>query len=174
MKTTALITAVLLAVASCKERNQRTMTEQDLAKAQKELIEENRKQHTDEMKFIKEYIAKQQWPMTETATGLHYWIYAPGAGAQAKKDDHVLIGYKISLPDGTLCYEATDAEPKSVHIGHDNVESGLHEALQLLHEGDRAKFVFPSHLAFGFTGDSGKIPQNATVIYDIHLVRIQQ
>jgi peptidylprolyl isomerase len=41
-----------------------------------------------------------------------------------------------------------------------------------MHEGDKAKFIFPSHLAFGFTGDSGKIPQNASVIYDIHLLKI--
>jgi len=173
MRNIAFILLLSLVTASCKERNQRAMTEQDFTHAQKVLIEENRKQHADEMKAIHVFIEKQQWPMTETATGLHYWIYAPGSGALAKKDDHVLIGYKISLLDGTLCYEATDAEPKGLCIGHDNVESGLHEALQLMHEGDRAKFVFPSHLAFGFTGDSGKIPQNASVIYDIHLLRIQ-
>jgi FKBP-type peptidyl-prolyl cis-trans isomerase len=39
--------------------------------------------------------------------------------------------------------------------------------------GDKARFIFPSHLAFGFTGDSQKIPQNASVIYDIQLLRIE-
>lgn len=163
---------ILLTVASCKERNQRTMTDADLARAQQELIKENRKQHTDEMQNIQAYIAKQNWPMQETATGLHYWIYEPSQGRQAMKDQHVLIAYKISLLDGTLCYEASPANPKDVFIGHDNVETGLHEALQLMHEDDKAKFIFPSHLAFGFTGDSGKIPQNASVIYDIHLLKI--
>lgn len=172
MRAIALFIFIAILALSCKERNQRTINDQDLAKAQKVLIEENRKQHTEEMKSIKDFIHKQSWPMQETTTGLHYWIYAPGTGNLAKKDDHVFIAYKISLLDGTLCYEATDAQPKALFIGHDNVESGLHEAIQLMHEGDRAKFIFPSHLAFGFTGDSGKIPQNASVIYDIHLIRI--
>jgi len=159
-------------VTACKERNQRTVTESDMARAQQELIKENRKQHTDEMKNIKAFVADAQWPMQETATGLHYWIYEPTQGTQALKDQHVLIAYKISLLDGTLCYEASPANPKDVFIGHDNVETGLHEALQLMHEGEKARFIFPSHLAFGFTGDSGKIPQNASVIYDIHLLKI--
>jgi peptidylprolyl isomerase len=72
----------------------------------------------------------------------------------------------------SLCYQASDADPKRIVVGHDNVETGLHEALQLLHVGDRAKIILPSHLAFGFTGDSGKIPQNASVVYDIHLLRV--
>jgi FKBP-type peptidyl-prolyl cis-trans isomerase FkpA len=166
------IASLLLLAAACKERNQRSVTESDMARAQQELIKENRKQHTDEMKHIKSFIADEKWTMQETGTGLHYWIYQPGSGAKASKDQHVLIAYKISLLDGTLCYEATPAEPKAVFIGHDNVETGLHEALQLMHEGDKAKFIFPSHLAFGFTGDSGKIPQNASVIYDIQLIQI--
>lgn len=167
----SIIIVVLLATA-CKERNQRTVNESDMARAQKDLIKENRKQHTDEMKQIKAFVADAKWPMQETATGLHYWIYEPSQGTQALKHQHVLIAYKISLLDGTLCYEASPANPKDVFIGHDNVETGLHEALQLMHEGEKAKFIFPSHLAFGFTGDSGKIPQNASVIYDIHLLKI--
>jgi len=162
----------LLVLLSCKGKNPRPVNEQDVARAQKEMIEENKRQHNAEMKSIKEFIATNNWPMKETSTGLHYWIYQPGEGIQAKKDDRVLISYAISLLDGTTCYKIDDASPKEVHIGHDNVESGLHEALQLMHAGDKAKFIFPSHLAFGFTGDSGKIPQNATVIYDIHLISI--
>jgi len=172
MKSIILALSVLL-IIGCKGKNSRPMTDQEMARAQKEMIEENKRQHNEEMKAIKEYIAKNNWPMQETSTGLHYWVYEQGQGLQAKKDDHVSISYTISLMDGTPCYTATDAEPRHVHIGHENIESGMHEALQLMHVGDHAKFIFPSHLAFGFTGDSGKIPQNASVIYDIHLLSIQ-
>jgi len=163
----------LLFLIACKGKNSRPMTDQEVARAQKEMIEENKRRHNDEMKAIKEFIAKNNWPMVETATGLHYWVYEKGQGPQARKDDHVRISYTISLPDGTICYTASDTEPKEAHIGHGSIESGMHEALQLMHVGDRAKFIFPSHLAFGFTGDSGKIPQNASVVYDIHLLSIQ-
>jgi FKBP-type peptidyl-prolyl cis-trans isomerase FkpA len=101
---------------------------------------------------------------------LQYWIYEPGEGAQVKENDLAAISYTITLLDGTVCYETTDANPKMVHVGHDNVETGLHEALQLMHVGDKARVILPSHLAFGLTGDSGKIPQNASVVYDLHLI----
>ncbi len=149
------------------------MTDQELAAAQKELIKENKRQHAEEMATIREFIKTSNWPMQESATGLQYWIYDNGAGAMVQKDQHVWISYTISLLDGTICYTADDSQPKEIHVGHDNVESGLHEALQLMRTGDKAKFIFPSHLAFGFTGDSRKIPQNASVIYDIHLIRVE-
>jgi len=100
-------------------------------------------------------------------------IYQPNEGIKPVEEDIVTISYTISLLDGKTVYETTDAKPKYVRIGRDNVETGLHEALQLMRKGERARFIFPSHLAFGFTGDSGKIPPNASVLYDIHLISIQ-
>jgi FKBP-type peptidyl-prolyl cis-trans isomerase len=54
----------------------------------------------------------------------------------------------------------------------DNVENGLHEAIQYLRVGDKAKIILPSYLAHGLTGDSDKIPPMASVLYDIELVEI--
>jgi FKBP-type peptidyl-prolyl cis-trans isomerase len=172
MKILPIILSVLI-LSSCKGKSPRSMTDQELAAAQKELIKENKRQHAEEMTAIREFIKTSNWTMQETPTGLQYWIYEHGTGENAQKDQHVWISYTISLLDGTVCYTADDNQPKEIHIGHDNIESGLHEAMQLMKAGDRAKFIFPSHLAFGFTGDSRKIPQNASVIYDIHLIRIQ-
>lgn len=174
MKATQLFILVLsVGLCSCRGKSPSPMTDQDLAKAQKELIRENKRQHTEEMKAIKDFIATANWPMQETNSGLHYWIYTNGSGNTAQKDEVVWMAYTISLLDGTLCYSADSLNAKQIHIGHDNIETGLHEALQLMRAGDKAKFIFPSHLAFGFTGDSKKIPQNASVIYDLHLLRIE-
>ncbi|MFM7233446.1 MAG: FKBP-type peptidyl-prolyl cis-trans isomerase [Flavobacteriales bacterium] len=171
MKSILLAFSILLLFA-CNGKNSRPVTDQEIARAQKEMIEENKRRHNDEMKTIRDFISKNNWPMQESPTGLQFWVYEKGMGEQAQKDDYATISYTISLLDGTICYTASDAEPKEVHIEHDNIESGLREALQLMHAGDRAKFIAPSHLAFGFTGDSGKIPQNASVIYDIHLINL--
>lgn len=155
----------------CGEKKE--MTDADVNRIQKGMIAENKKQHEREMKDIDHFIKKKEWPMTETKTGLNYWIYENGGGKQPIENDFAFISYKIYLLNDSLCYETSDADPKRIVVGHDNVETGLHEALQLMHVGDRAKLILPSHLAFGFTGDSGKIPQNASVVYDIHLLRIQ-
>jgi FKBP-type peptidyl-prolyl cis-trans isomerase len=49
----------------------------------------------------------------------------------------------------------------------------LHEGIQLLHVGDKAIFILPSHLAHGLLGDEDKIPPHSAVIYDIELLGIR-
>lgn len=167
----ALILACTMGCNGCSEKKE--MSEADIARMQKELVKGNKKLHEKEIKAIDKYIEDRKWPMKTTSTGLRYWIYEPSNGVPAQEEDIALISYTISLLDGIVVYEATDDKPKHTRIGRDNVETGLHEALQLMKTGERAKFIFPSHLAFGFSGDSGKIPPNASVLYDIHLIAIQ-
>jgi FKBP-type peptidyl-prolyl cis-trans isomerase len=52
------------------------------------------------------------------------------------------------------------------------VESGLHEAIQLLSPGDSALFIIPSYRAHGLVGDMEQIPMRSTVVYHIGLVRL--
>ena len=58
-------------------------------------------------------------------------------------------------------------------VCRDEVESGLHEAIQYLKVGDKAKVIIPSHLAHGIAGDFEKIPPRSTIIYDIHLIAVK-
>jgi FKBP-type peptidyl-prolyl cis-trans isomerase len=41
----------------------------------------------------------------------------------------------------------------------------------LLHEGEEAKFIVPSNLAYGEQG-GGPIPPNSTLIFDVKLLKI--
>jgi FKBP-type peptidyl-prolyl cis-trans isomerase len=132
------------------------------------LIAQNRNFHAQEKERIQKFVADKQWPTTITGTGIHYWIYEQGAGDNVKSEQIAMVEYEVSLLDGTVVYKSKPGEK----VGHDNVESGLHEAMLLLKAGDRAKFVLPSYRAFGLTGE-GKIPMNAAVVYDIRLVEIQ-
>lgn len=166
-----MLSLLLMSCNGCGEKKE--ITDADVSRMQQDMIHDNKKQHEQEMKAIAKFIKQKNWPMTETATGLQYWIYENGSGSLIHENEVAFISYKISLLDDTPCYETTDAQPKVVRVGHENVETGLHEALQLMHPGDRARIILPSHLAFGFTGDSGKIPQNASVVYDLHVVSVE-
>lgn len=57
-------------------------------------------------------------------------------------------------------------------VGKDNVEAGLHEGIQLMHVGDQMRFILPSHLAHGLTGDQSKIPPLASVVYEVELLEL--
>lgn len=140
------------------------------AELRKKLIEHNKSEHQAETQRIKDFVKEKGWPMLETGTGLHYWIYEKGSGPAPVNGNVVDISYKVSHLNGTEIYASQNGQ---FRLGEDNVESGLHEALLLLHQGDKARLIMPSHLAFGLTGDSEKIPQNATLLYDIALLTIR-
>ena len=41
-------------------------------------------------------------------------------------------------------------------------------------EGDKARFVIPSHLAYGMQGDGNKIPGNSPLYYDVTLLKAEK
>jgi FKBP-type peptidyl-prolyl cis-trans isomerase len=110
--------------------------------------------------------------MDESDSGLRYWIYEQADTLRAQTGGHVKINYTVHLMDGTLCYSSDEEGALSFTIGHANVAPGLHEAVCLMGKTEKAKFVFPSHLGWGVTGDSEKIPSDAVLIYDVELVNV--
>ena len=163
--------AILMSCDSCSQ-DKKTIQQMSQAQIDSMLIAQNRNFHAQEKERIQKFVSEKQWPTTITGTGIHYWIYENGAGETVKSEQIAKVEYQVSLLDGTVIYKSQPGENVPVKIGHDNVESGLHEAIQLLRKGDRAKFVLPSYRAYGLTGE-GKIPMNAAVVYDILLVEIQ-
>ena len=105
-----------------------------------------------------------------TPSGLRYMLMKAGKGPLAKTGQNAKVAYKIFLLDGTLCYSAEKDSAKEFLIGRDYVESGIHEGIQLMHVGDKMRFVLPSHLAHGLTGDQTKIPPLSSVIYEVELL----
>lgn len=140
---------------------------------QDKLIEANKMYVKREDDEINQYIAHRGWNMTKTGTGLRYMITHKGSGEKATTERQAKVNYIISLLDGTVCYTSEQNGPKVFVIEKDNVESGLHEGIQLLHVGDKATFILPSHLAHGLLGDEKKIPPHASVIYDIELLELR-
>lgn len=122
---------------------------------------------------IRDLIKRYGWDMDETGTGLRYLIYKKGNGTKAKAGKTAKINFDVKLITGDLCYSSKDDGAKEFIIGKSNEISGLEEGILLMKEGDKAKFIIPSHLAFGLLGDEGKIPKRATLIYDVELLKIK-
>ncbi|MCK9618352.1 MAG: FKBP-type peptidyl-prolyl cis-trans isomerase [Lentimicrobiaceae bacterium] len=138
------------------------------------LINVNKKLVKNEDLKINEYIQRHKWSMTTTGTGLRFFIYKKGNGEKAEIGKIARIAYSVHLMSGELCYTSDDLGCKEFLIGRGGVESGIEEGILLLRLGERAKFIIPSHLAFGLVGDGDKIPPKATLIYDIELVELKE
>ena len=124
--------------------------------------------------IIRSEAIRRGWNLKETATGLFYEIL-PDNQAKSEKNsditsgDEVTLDYTISLLDGTPCYSSVKLGPKVFRVENSEAESGLHEAVQLLHQGDSARLILPPHLGFGMVGDGNKIPPRAILLYRIKI-----
>ncbi|MGQ0829093.1 MAG: FKBP-type peptidyl-prolyl cis-trans isomerase [Bacteroidota bacterium] len=159
---------------SCGDNHKKTTKNTNIQgkEFQDKLIEANKMYVKKESDEIDQYVKNRGLDMITTGTGLRYLITQKGNGAAAKPEQRAKVNYKISLLDGKECYSSDSAGPKEFLIGHDNVESGLHEGIQYMHVGDKAIFILPSHLAHGLIGDESKIPPHASVRYDIELISL--
>jgi len=126
-----------------------------------------------EEKEINNFIERYGWKMQQTGTGLRYMIYKNGSGVKAEKNKIAKINFDVKLITGDLCYSSKTDGSKELVVGKSGEISGLEEGILLLRVGDRARFIIPSHLAYGLLGDENKIPKRATLVYDIELLEIK-
>ena len=106
-----------------------------------------------------------------TATGLQYEVLESGNGAQPTANDKVEVHYTGKLIDGTV-FDSSVERGVPAMIGVTQVIPGWVEALQLMIEGDKWRLYIPSDLAYGPNGAGGVIGPNATLIFDVELLRV--
>ena len=110
----------------------------------------------------------------KTDSGLRYQILQKGNGQQAAKGKGVSVHYKGMLTDGTVFDSSYQRkQPIDFTLGVGQVIAGWDEGIQLLKVGDKARFVIPSHLAYGSQGAGGVIPPNAILIFDVELMDVK-
>jgi peptidyl-prolyl cis-trans isomerase A (cyclophilin A) len=107
-------------------------------------------------------------------SGLRYKIIQKGDGIKPQKGQNVSVHYKGMFAEGGVFDDSYKrGNPIEFPIGMGNVIPGWDEGILLLNKGDKARFVIPSHLAYGEAGAGGVIPPNATLVFDVELMDIK-
>ena len=104
-------------------------------------------------------------------SGLQYEVLAEGKGRKPKDTDKVQCHYHGTLIDGQV-FDSSIQRGTPAVFGVNQVIPGWVEALQLMPEGSRWKLYIPSDLAYGEQGAGGSIPANATLIFEVELIKI--
>ncbi|MFK5983436.1 MAG: peptidylprolyl isomerase [Flavobacteriaceae bacterium] len=121
-----------------------------------------------------EMMGKLSEGFEETESGLRYKIIQNGDGAQPEKGQTVAVHYKGMFADGGVFDDSYKrGAPIDFPVGMGNVIPGWDEGILLLKVGDKARFVIPSHLAYGEAGAGGVIPPNATLVFDVELMEVK-
>jgi peptidyl-prolyl cis-trans isomerase A (cyclophilin A) len=110
----------------------------------------------------------------KTESGLRYKMIQKGSGKNAENGKTVAVHYEGSLETGKV-FDSSYPRKKPIEfkLGQGQVIEGWDEGIALLQVGDKARFVIPSHLAYGESGAGGVIPPNATLIFDVELMDVK-
>jgi FKBP-type peptidyl-prolyl cis-trans isomerase len=111
--------------------------------------------------------------VTVTDSGLQYEVLEEGDGPKPAPEDQVTIQYRGTLIDGTQFDSSYDrGEPATFSVG--GVIPGFSEGLQLMSVGSKYRFFIPSDLAYGPNGSGRTIGPNATLIFEVELLGINE
>ena len=127
----------------------------------------------EENQEIEDFILRYHWKMNNSGTGLRWMIYKNGKGRVTGSGEIACIKYTVRLINGDLVYRSDSIKPFEFETGKAEVPNGLEEGVLLMREGDHARLILPSHLAFGLLGDMDKIRNRAILVYDIELCLVK-
>jgi hypothetical protein len=104
-------------------------------------------------------------------SGLQYRILKAGTGAKPTIDDSVVCHFRGTHTDGSE-FTSSYGRRRPATVSLKRVIKGWAEALQLMPVGSKWQLVVPAQLAYGERGVRGRVPPNATVMFDIELIAI--
>jgi FKBP-type peptidyl-prolyl cis-trans isomerase FklB len=106
-------------------------------------------------------------------SGLQYKVLKEGTGPKPSATDSVVCDYRGTLIDGKE-FDSSFKRGQPATFPVDKVIKGWTEALQLMPVGSKWQLFVPSDLAYGERSPSPDIGPNATLIFEVDLLSIQQ
>jgi FKBP-type peptidyl-prolyl cis-trans isomerase FklB len=103
---------------------------------------------------------------------LQYKVLTAGTGPKPSTNDTVITHYRGTLIDGTE-FDSSYKRGEPATFPVTGVIKGWTEALLMMPVGSKWQLFIPSELAYGERGAGRQIGPNATLIFDIELIGIQ-
>jgi FKBP-type peptidyl-prolyl cis-trans isomerase len=111
---------------------------------------------------------------TTTPSGLKIWELQPGAGDPAVGGKDVTVHYTGWLTSGKKFDSSVDRdEPFTFGLGARQVIKGWDEGVSGMKVGGKRRLEIPPDLGYGTRGAGGVIPPNATLIFDVELLKVR-
>ncbi|VEU20043.1 DEKNAAC100269 [Brettanomyces naardenensis] len=101
-------------------------------------------------------------------------VLAPGDGKTfPQAGDLVTVHYTGTLENGKKFDSSRDrSKPFQFRLGQGMVIAGWDQGFAKMSLGEKALLTIPGDLAYGSRGFPGLIPPNATLLFDVELLRI--
>ena len=110
---------------------------------------------------------------TTTPSGLKYDDLVVGTGPEAKAGQSVTVHYTGWLTDGKKFDSSKDRkDPFVFPLGAGRVIKGWDEGVQGMKVGGKRKLTIPPGLGYGPRGAGNAIPPNATLVFEVELLKV--
>ena len=111
--------------------------------------------------------------MIKTESGLQYEDLARGRGRPAKAGDEVSVHYTGWLENGKKFDSSIDRKQAfQFSLGARQVIAGWDEGVAGMKTGGIRRLIIPAELGYGARGAGGIIPPNATLVFEVELLKI--
>lgn len=129
----------------------------------------------EEKKTLDNYISECKILEQPVVNGLYHIQLAKGTGVSLDSGRIALLNYRGYFLNGRCFDSSFETQPFEYIVGtEEQLIPGLAIGVRRMYEGEKAKFIIPSHLAFGSNGSStGIVPPFTTVIYEVELLKVQ-
>jgi len=154
------------------------MTPQQMAEAfhqyNAKQVEARMKQAKESQKstvaFMKKYSSTPG--VKPLSNGMFYRVIKSGKGTSPRESSKVTVHYRGTLIDGTE-FDSSYKRGMPATFPLNRVIKGWTITLQKMVPGDKWEVVIPPQLAYGPQGKGGVIGPNATLIFEIELIKVE-
>ncbi len=108
-----------------------------------------------------------------TASGLVYESLKDGSGAQATPSDSVQVHYRGTLTDGKE-FDSSYKRGQPATFPLSRVIPCWTEGVAKMKEGGKAKLTCPPGIAYGSRGAGSAVPPNATLNFEVELIKVMR
>ena len=117
--------------------------------------------------------AAQAATAEKTASGLIYESLKDGTGAQATPAATVQVHYRGTLADGTE-FDSSHKRGQPATFPLSRVIPCWTEGVSKMKEGGKAKLICPPNIAYGAQGAGAAVPPNATLTFEVELIKVMR
>ena len=157
-----------------EEEEKEVLTEVQ-SEVRKQQAEKSQKAATTNKTEGEAYLAanKDKQGVVSLPSGLQYKILTAGTGPKPTASDSVVCNYRGTLIDGKE-FDSSYKRGQPATFPVSGVIKGWTEALQLMPVGSKWQLFVPSNLAYAERGAGAEIGPNATLIFEVELLSIQE
>ncbi|ADV50037.1 peptidyl-prolyl isomerase, gliding motility-associated [Cellulophaga algicola DSM 14237] len=177
MKYLFYLSAFFLLFISCEEPVARRPIRVSTPKLIKSTVERNKDLLALEEKIIAGLVKKDTahtYIPTTTGSWFYYETKNDSLPYLPQEEDVVTLTYNIMTLTNDTIYSAKEIGIQHIKVNKPSLFKGLRKTFTLLRENEKATFLFPSSLAFGYHGDDNKINPNTPIKSSVEILKIDK